>query len=87
MAEGLAAGLPVICTKGTPWQDIEERKCGWWIDIGVKPLAATIKKAMELTDAECHEMGLRGRKLVEEKYSWKAVVKKMIHEYEEMLYS
>lgn len=85
IAEGLAAELPVICTKGTPWQDIEDQKCGWWIDIGVEPLERALKEAISLSDEERLEMGERGRKLVEEKYTWGAVVKKMIEGYKEVL--
>ena len=33
VAEALRAGLPVITTKGTPWAELEERKCGWWVDL------------------------------------------------------
>ena len=85
VAEALWAGVPVITTKGTPWQELEERKCGWWIDIGVEPLAAALKAAMSLSDAERREMGARGRKLVEEKYTWDAVVKAMVKGYEKLV--
>lgn len=81
VAEALWAGVPVITTKGTPWKELEERKCGWWIDIGVEPLAAALEKAIALTDEERREMGEHGRRLVEEKYTWDAVVKKMIEGY------
>lgn len=87
IAEGLAAGLPVITTNGTPWSELEGRKCGWWIDIGVEPLAKALKEAMALTDAERHGMGMRGRKLVEEKYTWDAVVKAMVKGYKELVVS
>ena len=43
---------------------------------------AALKDAMSLSDAERHAMGERGRKLVEEKYTWDAVVKKMVEGYE-----
>ena len=85
IAEGLAAELPVICTKGTPWGIVEERKCGWWIDVGVEPLAVALREAMSLTDAERLEMGEKGRKLIEENYTWDAIVKKVISGYEEVL--
>ena len=85
VVEALARGVPVITTKGAPWQELAERKCGWWIDIGVEPLAQALREAMSLDDAKRHEMGERGRRLVEEKYTWDAVVKKMIAGYEEVL--
>ena len=85
IAEGLAAGLPVICTKGTPWSDIEEMRCGWWIDVGVDSLVTALKSATSFTEDERDEMGKRGRKLVEEKYTWEAVCGKMVDGYESIL--
>ena len=85
IAEGLAVGLPVICTRGTPWQDIEEHKCGWWIDIGVVPLTQALQAAVALSDEDCQAMGERGQKLIKEKYTWDAAVKTMIRGYKEVL--
>ena len=83
--EALAHQVPVICTKGAPWQELEERGCGWWIDIGVEPLAEALKKALVVSRESLVEMGERGRKLVEEKYTWEAVVKAMVEGYEEVV--
>lgn len=81
VAEALWAGVPVITTKGTPWSELVDRKCGWWIDIGVEPLMMALREAMSLTNEERAAMGARGRKLVEEKYTWKAVCTAMIEGY------
>ena len=85
VAEALWAGVPVITTRGTPWKDLEEHKCGWWIDIGVESLADALAVAMSHDDAQLREMGARGRSLVEEKYTWDAVVNAMVKGYEEVL--
>lgn len=82
VAEALWASVPVITTKGTPWAELNERVCGWWINIGVEPFADAIRKAMSLDSVNLHEMGVRGHALVEEKYTWNAVVKAMIKGYE-----
>jgi len=82
VAEALWAGVPVITTKGTPWHELEEHQCGWWIDTGVEPLVKALEAAMALSDVERREMGERGRKLVEKKYTWDAVVKAMVKGYE-----
>ena len=69
IAEALSHGLPVICTKGTPWEDIEKFKWGWWVDIGVEPLAGALQKAMGIGDVERMEMGMRGRDYIK-KFNW-----------------
>lgn len=79
--EALARELPVITTKGAPWQELLERQCGWWIDIGVEPLTKALTEAMSLDDSTLNAMGKRGRDLVEEKYTWPAITKKMIAGY------
>lgn len=85
VAEALWAELPVITTKGAPWQELETRRCGWWVDIGSEPLAEALRKATGLSDAERREMGMRGRKLVEERYQWPAIGRQMLAAYEGLL--
>ena len=87
VAEALWAGVPVITTKGTPWKELVERKCGWWIDTGVERLVKVLPEAIALSDVERREMGARGSKLVEEKYTWDAVVKVMVKGYERLVQS
>lgn len=82
VAEALAAGLPVITTKGAPWQELETHRCGWWIDHGVEPLVEAMRHAMSLSDEERRAMGARGRELVEKHYSWDRVAREMISVYD-----
>src|SRR5262249_61773259 len=37
VAEALAAGTPVIATKGAPWHGLASKGCGWWVDHGGGP--------------------------------------------------
>ena len=93
VAEALWAGVPVITTKGTPWSELEEYKCGKWIDLPVEgsnpstweALDEALDSVMTMSDAERGEMGKRGRKLVEEKYTWDAVCSKMMSGYKSIL--
>jgi glycosyltransferase involved in cell wall biosynthesis len=83
VAEALAAGVPVITTKGTPWQEID-RSCGWWVDVAAPAIAAALAAAMRLSDAERAAMGARGRGLIEAKYQWPSVGRAMIDTYERL---
>jgi len=85
VAEALACGVPVITTRAAPWAELEERGCGWWVEIGAEPLAAALREAMSLSDAERREMGARGRRLVEEKYAWPRIAQQMVSVYEWVL--
>ena len=85
VVEALAQGVPVITTKGTPWAELAARRCGWWVDIGVAPLADALRQALGLTDEERREMGARGRELVEEKYRWPAIGRQMRAAYAGLL--
>ena len=85
VAEALWAGVPVITTKGTPWGELETAKCGRWIEIGVAPLSEALKEMVAMPDEVRWQMGERGRKLVEEKYTWDAVVKAMVRGYERIV--
>ncbi len=81
IAEALASHTPVITTKGAPWEELESYNCGWWINIGVEPLKLALEKGIQTLDSELLEMGLNGRKLIEEKYSMESVAKNMIELY------
>ena len=80
-AEALACGVPVIATKGTPWKELVDQRCGWWVDIGVEPLAEALREATTLTDNERQQMGERGQRLVQEKYTWPRIARDLLAVY------
>jgi glycosyltransferase involved in cell wall biosynthesis len=81
VAEALAVGIPVITTTGTPWQDLENYNCGWWIDLSVDNLEKTLNIALNTPTKVLETMGNYGRKLIAEKYNIKAVGKNMVELY------
>jgi glycosyltransferase involved in cell wall biosynthesis len=85
VAEALACGVPVITTKGTPWSYLETKECGWWIDIGAKPLEECLVNSLPLSRIRLSEMGERGRRLVEAKYMIDITARTMHGVYEWML--
>ena len=71
--EALWNGIPVIASKGTPWEELETHGCGWWVENDAKSLAAALKNALLLDESDRIDMGKRGNLLVAEKYTTNAV--------------
>jgi len=68
VAEALAVGLPVITTKGTPWEDLNNHNCGWWINLSVSTLSQTLSNVFCKDLHELEQLGENGRNLIQEKY-------------------
>ena len=85
VAESLAAGTPVISTRGAPWQGLQQERCGWWIDIGAEPMAETLRIAMSLSSPERSRMGQRGRAWMERDFSWDGIAQKTLDAYSWLL--
>ena len=81
VAEALAAGVPVITTTGTPWNDLEGHDCGWWVEPTEQALTEALRAAVQADDETRRAMGQRGRRLVEDEYSWPGVAKNMSAAY------
>jgi glycosyltransferase involved in cell wall biosynthesis len=81
VAEALAAGTPVISTKGAPWSGLEREGCGWWIDHGAEALAAALAHAMALPREVLKAMGDKGRAWMARDFSWDRVARDMLDVY------
>ena len=85
VAEALAAGITVITTTETPWEDLKRYNCGWWVEPTVDNLLEALRDATALSDEKRSEMGEKGRKLVETKYTWRVVARDMISIYKDLV--
>lgn len=85
VAESLSYGVPVITTQATPWQDLQNYECGWWIENNAKTFSATLIEAMQLSDQQRRSLGMKGRTLVAERYSWDVIGRSMSEVYRWML--
>lgn len=86
VTEALVRGVPVIASKGMPWQELEECHCGWWIDNDQETINQTLHIAINTSESERIEMGMNGKQLVAEKYSVDSLGGKMKQLYEWILY-
>jgi glycosyltransferase involved in cell wall biosynthesis len=82
VAEALAASLPVIATVGTPWRQLQEEQCGWWVLPDVEPLAFAIRDVTALDAMQRAEMGRRGNAFVERSFDWHAIGRTMADVYD-----
>jgi glycosyltransferase involved in cell wall biosynthesis len=85
VTEALVRGIPVIASKGTPWEELNTHNCGWWIDNDVDTIAKTLKEAIALPEETYRKMGINGRELIKNNYSVEIVAGKMLHLYQWIL--
>ncbi len=82
VAEALAAGTPVISTKGAPWAGLESGGCGWWIDHGEEAMTAALNQAMSRSPLALAEMGERGRDWMLRDFGWAKIGREMLTAYQ-----
>jgi glycosyltransferase involved in cell wall biosynthesis len=81
VAEAMASGLPVVCTKGAPWSCLNEINAGVWVDVSVDGIYKGLAKIMSASDEDRIIMGTRGRKWVTENLDWKIIATKFVTQY------
>ncbi len=82
VAEALARAVPVIASRGTPWQGVEQHGCGLWIDNSPAIIAAAITR---LRSAPLRDMGMRGREWMQREFSWDTIGARMLDVYTGLL--
>lgn len=85
VTEALIRGVPVIASKGMPWQELETYQCGWWINNDQESINQTIGKAYDVGEDVRIEMGINGKQLMKDKYSIDVIGEKMMKLYEWVL--
>jgi len=84
VAEALAHGVPVIASKGMPWAEIAERRCGLRVD---NDPASLLRAISEISKGDLHQMGLNGRNWMQENFSWDSVAKDMHSIYQRLVHA
>jgi len=85
IAEALQAGTPVLTTTGTPWNELPELQCGWWVEPEVESLKTALREATSCSRSELTMMGARGRQLIAEKYTWESVAASSLEIYRSII--
>ncbi len=79
--EALAAGVPCIASLGTPWSEMVNQRCGWWVENTPESLAEVLRSVMETDSAALCAMGRRGRAWVEDAFGWGSVARRYVGLY------
>ncbi|MRS01692.1 glycosyltransferase [bacterium] len=74
--DSLAAGVPVMTTKGNSWQKLTTYQCGWWADASVDGLVDALRSVIALNPLQLKDMGKRGKELVRSQYLWSVQAQK-----------
>jgi glycosyltransferase involved in cell wall biosynthesis len=77
IAEALAFNVPVIATKGTPWETLERHECGWWVEPTVDGIINALNDGLRRSADQLSLMGRRGREYVENEFCAETVARKM----------
>ncbi len=85
IAEALASGTPVITTKGTPWQELQTRNCGYWTDINATTITDALRDFLKKNIDEIETFGRNGRKLIEANYSSQAMATQLLNNYKQII--
>jgi len=83
--EALARGIPVITTKGSPWEELNTKECGFWVDNTNEGIKEGLLNMLDKSEKELQDMGGRGKKLIESKYLWSKTTKRTIILYDWVL--
>jgi glycosyltransferase involved in cell wall biosynthesis len=85
VAEALIRGLPVITTTGTPWSDVVEQKCGWYIQPTVSELKRVIAEATATDSHTLIQMGARGREYATSHFTLPVVRERLLNMYQSVM--
>ena len=81
VAEAMASGVPVVCTKGAPWEIVEKSHSGYWVDVEENALRDGLRKVLGATEHERAELGGNGQRCVRQNFAWPSITKSMIDLY------
>lgn len=99
--ESLAAGVPVVCTKGAPWNGLNGSdalygddvvapnqswgRCGHWVDASVDGIRGGLETLLGMDDASRRNMGAEGRKFIRSEFNWTNIAERLSGIYQEIL--
>lgn len=83
--EAMAASLPVLITPGCNFDEVGSRHAGLVVPPTAQETADGLRQLMSISDADRQRMGMIGRSMVENDFTWDAVASKMTELYRWMI--
>lgn len=83
--ESLNQGTPVMASTGTPWQELETEKCGWWIENSISQMSLAIDKIINQDSIEYKRYSSNAIKLISAKYDIKKNIDKWSDLYKSLV--
>jgi glycosyltransferase involved in cell wall biosynthesis len=77
VAEAMAAGLPVITTTGTPWNMLQEKRVGWWVEPTEAAVATALGDATNRPAAELVAMGEKAALIARQDFTWEQITRSL----------
>jgi glycosyltransferase involved in cell wall biosynthesis len=85
VAEAMVAGKPVVISDQVHiWHEIHNSKSGWVTKTEVESLTNALQSALQNPE-ECKNRGNNARKYALENYSWDAIARQLIQEYQKLI--
>ncbi|MBB6143673.1 glycosyltransferase involved in cell wall biosynthesis [Silvibacterium bohemicum] len=79
--EAMGMGLPVIISEQCHLPEVKDRDTGWIVQTDASSLETALDNMLSNSPAVNGEIGNRGRRLIHERYNWKAVSRQMAELY------
>lgn len=77
VTEALSVGTPVMASLGTPWEELNTRHCGWWMDRTPDNISSVMERIICMSETQIKTMGQNGIELVKAKYTAIKVAEQM----------
>jgi glycosyltransferase involved in cell wall biosynthesis len=83
--EAAAAGLPIVLTPECNFPELTAAGAAFEISPSAPAVEAGLRRLLKLSDAERQAMGARGRKLMQQSYTWPVITDQMLSVYRWLL--
>ncbi|NRB18481.1 MAG: glycosyltransferase [Rhodobacteraceae bacterium] len=83
--EALICATPVIASTGTPWEDLPDNGCGWWVAPEIDSLTLALVDALEQPDGRLEAMGTLGRSWALKSFGWDKIAANMVEFYADVV--